>query len=120
MNESLKDAMSRAADAVGTAEPDLAAIERRGFRRRRRRLGATGFVAVLAAVAVAVPLYELSGMGASRQPVSATTNPSNGAIWVRVGGGDGPSFVYEVDPTTGTALPLFNDQQRGSDGLPGE
>ncbi len=44
--------------------------------------------------------------------------PSNGSIWVRVGGGDGPSFVYQVNPTTGVATPLFNDGQAGSD-LPG-
>ena len=81
MNESLKDAMSRAADAVGPAEPDLAAIERRGEQRRTRRYGATGLVAaVLAAVAVAVPLYGLSGMGASREPTSTTARPANGLI----------------------------------------
>ena len=81
MNESLKDVMSRAADTVGRAEPDLAAIERRGEQRRKRRYGASGLVAaVLAAVAVAVPLYGLSGMGASREPTSTTARPANGLI----------------------------------------
>jgi Tol biopolymer transport system component len=66
MNESLKDAMSRAADGVGSAEPDLSAIERRGRHRRTRRRSATAISAVFVVAAVAVPLYGLSGIGAER------------------------------------------------------
>ena len=80
MNESLKDAMSRAADAVGPAEPDLAAIERRGGRRRTRRRAATGITAIIVATAVALPLYGLSGIGTRREPTGSTPVPSNGLI----------------------------------------
>jgi Tol biopolymer transport system component len=46
-----------------------------------------------------------NGAGPSAGPASTT----NGEIWARVGGGDGPSFVYSIEPDyTGSTL-LFGD-----------
>ncbi len=68
MNESLKDALTRTADELGPADPDLPAIERRGRRRRARRYGVTALVAVAATAAIALPLYGLSGIGSHPVP----------------------------------------------------
>ncbi len=68
MSESPKDALRRVADGLGTTDPDIPAIERRGRRRRMRRYGLTALVGFIVVVAVALPLYGLSGMGDGRSP----------------------------------------------------
>lgn len=124
MNESLKDSLSRAADEVGSAEPDLQAIERRGRRRRTRRYGITGVVAVLVTTAVALPLYGLAGLGGShptpvgpgqivRYDVGGAPQPiaaGGGAAWVSVSevssDGTGPTVLRRIDATTGAVTDI--------------
>ncbi len=47
-----------------------------------------------------------------RRPQPATplpAGPTNGEIWVRIGGGDGASFVYSVEPDGSAQTLLFGD-----------
>ena len=63
MSDELRDRLSRFADGVGPAGPDLDGIVRRGKRRRTRRIGIGAVIVVVAAAAIAAPLYALSGLG---------------------------------------------------------
>src|SRR6266498_2360351 len=42
-------------------------------------------------------------------PGGGLTSPVNGEIWVRIGGGDGPAFVYSVQPDGSGQTLLFSD-----------
>lgn len=108
---------------VGPFEPGPGRSDGTGDRRRRphrrRRLVAWGLALAVVASGFAVavigsrhagPPRRTAGTPAAGSPVGpAAPLPANGMILVRVGGGDGESFVYRVDPSTGTATPLWHD-----------
>jgi hypothetical protein len=64
---------------------------------RGRRSAAAIVALVVAAGAIALVAQAFIGMEA-REPgdTASVQQKANGVIWFRVGGGDGPSFVYEV------------------------
>ncbi len=64
------------------------------------RRSAAAIVALVVAVgATALAARAFIGMEAREPGATASVQPkANGVIWFRVGGGDGPSFVYEVRP----------------------
>jgi WD40-like Beta Propeller Repeat len=118
----MPDLRTRLKGADRIPAPDLwEDIQRREPQARRSGRGTARRVGITAlAFAVAAAGFVLAARGFSRGPTKpkpVTPAASNGMIWVRVGGGDGPSFVYEVDPASGKATALFNDG-RGPD-LPG-
>lgn len=87
----------------------------RGRRRRRAAFVRTGFLALLLAVAVIVPLVQLSGLrGQGPSPAPATRIPepkANGDIWAEVGGGEGGTAIEHVDPVTGHSAILWTDDR---------
>jgi dipeptidyl aminopeptidase/acylaminoacyl peptidase len=119
----MDDLKDRLREALGGFRPAPDALDRTRSKlvrhRRSRRLGA-GLLSAAVAIAgtgLAIRAFDHMGSGISPSPtssVSFNTLPvsptvSNGDIWARVGGGDGPSFVFSVDPSTGRATALFND-----------
>src|SRR5205814_1244392 len=86
--------------------------ERRRRHHRNRKVGSAIVALVVAAAGISFVVVSLGGARHTPPgPAGVTTPlPSNGEIWVRVGGGDGPSFVYQVDPSTGNVTPLWHDQ----------
>ncbi len=109
-------------DRFGTLEetraPDLwPGIERREPRPAppvapRGRRAATAIVAlVVAAGAIVLAARAFIGMEAREPGATASVQPKeNGSIWFRVGGGDGPSFVYEVQPDGSGQRLVFDSQ----------
>jgi dipeptidyl aminopeptidase/acylaminoacyl peptidase len=71
-----------------------------------------GFVAFAFRGSASVPL-------STGTPMPIAPAASNGDIWARVGGGDGPSFLYRVNPETGQTTALFNDGESTRSPLPG-
>jgi Tol biopolymer transport system component len=64
-----------------------------------RRMVAATLALVLAAAGITLAARAFIGSESHEPGATATIEPkSNGAIWFRVGGGDGPSFIYEVQP----------------------
>jgi hypothetical protein len=76
------------------------------------RRAAAAIVALVVAVgAIALVAQAFIGMEAREPGATASVQPkANGVIWFRVGGGDGPSFVYEVQPN-GLGQRLVFDSQ---------
>jgi dipeptidyl aminopeptidase/acylaminoacyl peptidase len=101
-----------------TRAPDLwPGIERREPRPAppvapRGRRAATAIVAlVVAAGAIVLAARAFIGMEAREPGATASVQPKeNGSIWFRVGGGDGPSFVYEVQPDGSGQRLVFDSQ----------
>ena len=63
MNEPFPDRLRRTADAFAPGRPDTAQITHRGRVRKARKTAAVGGVGVLSMLAIALPLYLLSGLG---------------------------------------------------------
>jgi len=78
----------------------------------RGRRAATAIVAlVIAAGAIVLAARAFIGMEAREPGATASVQPKeNGSIWFRVGGGDGPSFVYEVQPDGSGQRLVFDSQ----------
>jgi TolB protein len=76
-----------------------------------RRTAAAVVALAVAAGAIALAARAFIGMEAREPGATATVTPkANGAIWFRVGGGDGPSFVYEVQPDGSGERLVFGSQ----------
>jgi Tol biopolymer transport system component len=76
------------------------------------RRAAAAIVALVVAVgAIALVAQAFMGMEAREPGATASVQPkANGVIWFRVGGGDGPSFVYEVRPDAPGQRLVFDSQ----------
>jgi TolB protein len=76
------------------------------------RRAAAAIVALVVAVgAIALVAQAFMGMEAREPGATASVQPkANGVIWFRVGGGDGPSFVYEVRPDGSGQRLVFDSQ----------
>jgi WD40 repeat protein len=78
---------------------------------RGRRSAAAIVALVVAAGAIALAAQAFMGMEAREPGATASVRPNaNGVIWFRVGGGDGPSFVYEVQPDGSDQRLVFGSQ----------
>ncbi len=78
---------------------------------RGRRSAAAVVALVVAAGAIALAARAFIGMEAREPGATASVQPkANGVIWFRVGGGDGPSFVYEVRPDGSGQRLVFDSQ----------
>jgi TolB protein len=78
----------------------------------RGRRSAAAIVALVVAVgAIALVARAFMGMEAREPGATASVqSKANGVIWFRVGGGDGPSFVYEVQPDGSDQRLVFGSQ----------
>ncbi|TMK47277.1 MAG: hypothetical protein E6G55_03780 [Actinobacteria bacterium] len=77
----------------------------------RRRAAAAVVALAVAAGAIALTARAFIGMAAREPGATASVQPkTNGVIWFRVGGGDGPSFVYEVRPDGSGQRLVFDSQ----------
>lgn len=77
----------------------------------RRRAAAAVVALAVAAAAIALAAQAFIGMETREPGATATVQPkANGVIWFRVGGGDGPSFVYEVRPDGSGQRLVFDSQ----------
>jgi len=110
-------------EGVGSFEPRRGGLDRTEGKRRRhhrnRRVLAGALAVAVGAFGIAIAVIGFRGTSPPpRKPTGpAVPLSSNGVIWVRAGGGDGPSFLYQVDPSTDEVTPLWHDQQGSS--LPG-
>lgn len=78
---------------------------------RGRRSAAAVVALVVAVGAIALVAQAFIGMEAREPGATASVQPkANGVIWFRVGGGDGPSFVYEVQPDGSDQRLVFGSQ----------
>jgi dipeptidyl aminopeptidase/acylaminoacyl peptidase len=76
-----------------------------------RRAAAAVLALAVAAGAIALAARAFMGMEAREPGATASLQPkANGVIWFRVGGGDGPSFVYEVRPDGSGQRLVFDSQ----------
>jgi hypothetical protein len=76
-----------------------------------RRVAAAIVALVVAVGAIALVAQAFIGMEAREPGATASVQPkANGVIWFRVGGGDGPSFVYEVQPNGSGQRLVFDSQ----------
>jgi TolB protein len=76
-----------------------------------RRAAAAVVALAVAAGAIALAARAFIGMEAREPGATASVQlKENGAIWFRVGGGDGPSFVYEVQPDGSGQRLVFGSQ----------
>ena len=76
-----------------------------------RRAAAAVVALAVAAGAIALAARAFIGMEAREPGATASVQPkANGVIWFRVGGGDGPSFVYEVRPDGSGQRLVFDSQ----------
>ena len=76
-----------------------------------RRAAAAVVALAVAAGAIALTARAFIGMEAREPGATASVQPkANGVIWFRVGGGDGPSFVYEVRPDGSGQRLVFDSQ----------
>jgi len=94
--------------------PSPTQAKERGRRRRRIAFVRTSVLAVLLAVAVIVPLVQLSGLrgNSGPGPAPATQIPepkANGDIWAQLGGAEVGTAIERVDPITGSASILWTD-----------
>ena len=76
------------------------------------RRAAAAIVALVVAVgAIALVAQAFMGMESREPGATASVQPkANGVIWFRVGGGEGPSFVYEVRPDGSGQRLVFDSQ----------
>jgi WD40 repeat protein len=117
----LRSILERGVGSFDPQPPGLEDVARRLRRRQRNRRVASAAIALfVAAAGISFAVIGLQGTKRSpRTPSSQVTKPlpANGDLWVRVGGGDGPSFVYQANTSTGSVTPLWHDQSGAS--LPG-
>jgi Tol biopolymer transport system component len=114
-------------EALGHTRPGADGLERARKRIRRRqrnrRLLAGGVALILTAAGIGFVAFAFRGSAtvplSTETPKPIAPAASNGAIWARVGGGDGPSFLYRVNPETGQTTALFNDGESTRSPLPG-
>lgn len=79
------------------------------------RRSAAAIVALVVAVgAIALVAQAFIGMEGREPGATASVQPkANGVIWFRVGGGDAPSFVYEVQPDGSGQRLVFDSEPSG-------
>jgi len=67
-------------------------------RRHRALTAAVAFAVATAAIGLTVRAFLGTGERSSVTTPAPIVPKANGAIWFRVGGGDAPSFIYEINP----------------------